>query len=150
MAASAKSYASELLRRQFMGECTPRCAARVWRHLVQAQHGACDVRARRRRRSAFGIPCVVQLRLFSARVAHHRPSITLAAAVCVPSQARADHAPPCIATHTCACAFPHDATGASSRRADMSKAPPEGISVGLKDDNLFTWEIMIVGPPSTY
>mmetsp|Transcript_44348 Transcript_44348/g.123361 ORF Transcript_44348/g.123361 Transcript_44348/m.123361 type:complete len:171 (-) Transcript_44348:243-755(-) len=32
---------------------------------------------------------------------------------------------------------------------EMSKSPPEGISVGLKDDNIFTWEVMIIGPAGT-
>ena len=32
---------------------------------------------------------------------------------------------------------------------DMMKAPPEGISVGPKDDNLFLWEVLMVGPPGT-
>ena len=29
------------------------------------------------------------------------------------------------------------------------KTPPEGISVGPKDDNLFVWEVLMVGPPGT-
>mmetsp|Transcript_13 Transcript_13/g.48 ORF Transcript_13/g.48 Transcript_13/m.48 type:complete len:170 (+) Transcript_13:153-662(+) len=34
--------------------------------------------------------------------------------------------------------------------AELSKNPPDGISVGLTDDsNLFEWEIMIVGPSDT-
>lgn len=33
--------------------------------------------------------------------------------------------------------------------AEMTRSPPEGISVGAKDDNLFTWEVMLVGPPGT-
>ncbi|KAJ8610158.1 hypothetical protein CTAYLR_010379 [Chrysophaeum taylorii] len=34
--------------------------------------------------------------------------------------------------------------------AELSKNPPDGISVGLVDDsNLYEWEIMIVGPPDT-
>lgn len=33
--------------------------------------------------------------------------------------------------------------------AELSRTPPEGISVGAKDDNLFLWEILIVGPPGT-
>ncbi len=31
----------------------------------------------------------------------------------------------------------------------MMKAPPEGISVGPKDDNLFLWDVLMVGPPGT-
>lgn len=32
----------------------------------------------------------------------------------------------------------------------MSRNPPEGVSVGLGDDeNIFNWEIMLVGPPDT-
>lgn len=34
--------------------------------------------------------------------------------------------------------------------AELSKNPPEGISVGLKDDNLFHWTVLLVGPPGTY
>ncbi len=37
-----------------------------------------------------------------------------------------------------------------NRCADLSKNPPEGISVGLKDDNLFHWTVLLVGPPGTY
>lgn len=33
---------------------------------------------------------------------------------------------------------------------EMSRNPPEGVSVGLGDDeNIFNWEIMLVGPPDT-
>jgi ubiquitin-conjugating enzyme E2 G1 len=32
---------------------------------------------------------------------------------------------------------------------DLMKSPPEGISVGPKDDNLFVWEVLMVGPPGT-
>ncbi|CAK4075650.1 unnamed protein product [Aphanomyces euteiches] len=33
---------------------------------------------------------------------------------------------------------------------ELSRNPPEGVSVGLGDDeNLFNWEIMLVGPPDT-
>ena len=32
----------------------------------------------------------------------------------------------------------------------MSRNPPEGVSVGLgDDDNIFNWEILLVGPPDT-
>lgn len=31
----------------------------------------------------------------------------------------------------------------------MVRSPPEGVSVGPKDDNLFVWEVMIVGPTGT-
>ncbi|KAJ8576493.1 hypothetical protein ON010_g2720 [Phytophthora cinnamomi] len=32
----------------------------------------------------------------------------------------------------------------------MSRNPPEGVSVGLGDDeNIFNWEILLVGPPDT-
>lgn len=32
----------------------------------------------------------------------------------------------------------------------MSKNPPEGVSVGLgEDENIFQWEILLVGPPDT-
>ena len=32
----------------------------------------------------------------------------------------------------------------------MARNPPDGISVGLgDDDNIFLWELMIVGPPDT-
>ncbi|DBA00916.1 TPA: LOW QUALITY PROTEIN: hypothetical protein N0F65_006116 [Lagenidium giganteum] len=33
---------------------------------------------------------------------------------------------------------------------EMSRNPPEGVSVGLgDDDNIFRWEILLVGPPDT-
>ena len=32
---------------------------------------------------------------------------------------------------------------------EMTKGPPEGVSVGLHDDNLFDWEVMIIGPSGT-
>ena len=32
---------------------------------------------------------------------------------------------------------------------EMCKSPPEGISVGPKDDNLFVWEVLIVGSSGT-
>ena len=32
----------------------------------------------------------------------------------------------------------------------MSRNPPEGVSVGLGDDeNIFNWEILLLGPPDT-
>ena len=32
----------------------------------------------------------------------------------------------------------------------MTKNPPEGISVGLADDDdMYTWEVMIIGPDGT-
>ncbi|CAM9449032.1 unnamed protein product, partial [Sphacelaria rigidula] len=32
----------------------------------------------------------------------------------------------------------------------LNKNPPEGVSVGLTDDdNMFMWELLIVGPPDT-
>lgn len=35
-------------------------------------------------------------------------------------------------------------------RLEMSRNPPEGVSVGLGDDeNIFNWEILLVGPPDT-
>lgn len=34
--------------------------------------------------------------------------------------------------------------------AELNKNPPEGVSVGLSDDdNMFMWELLIVGPPDT-
>ena len=34
---------------------------------------------------------------------------------------------------------------------ELDKNPPEGFSAGLiDDDNLFKWEIMVVGPPDTF
>lgn len=37
-----------------------------------------------------------------------------------------------------------------SIQLDMSRNPPEGVSVGLdEDDNLFRWQVMLVGPPDT-
>ncbi len=36
-------------------------------------------------------------------------------------------------------------------RLDLSRNSPDGVSVGLgEDDNIFEWELMIVGPPDTY
>lgn len=33
---------------------------------------------------------------------------------------------------------------------ELSRNPPDGVSVGLGDDeNIFKWELMIVGPPDT-
>jgi hypothetical protein len=32
---------------------------------------------------------------------------------------------------------------------EMTKSPPEGVSVGPKDGNIFVWEILIVGPAGT-
>lgn len=33
---------------------------------------------------------------------------------------------------------------------ELSRNPPDGVSVGLGDDeNIFHWEVMIVGPPET-
>lgn len=33
--------------------------------------------------------------------------------------------------------------------AELTKSPPEGVSVGPKGDNLFEWEVLIVGPAGT-
>jgi ubiquitin-conjugating enzyme E2 G1 len=32
---------------------------------------------------------------------------------------------------------------------ELTKTPPEGVSVGIKDDNLFHREVLMVGPPDT-
>ena len=32
---------------------------------------------------------------------------------------------------------------------ELTRNPPEGVSVGPKGDSLFTWEVMIVGPAGT-
>lgn len=33
---------------------------------------------------------------------------------------------------------------------ELSKNPPDGVSVGLgEDENIFNWELFIVGPPDT-
>jgi len=32
---------------------------------------------------------------------------------------------------------------------DLSRNPPDGVSVGLSDDNIFVWELLIIGPPET-
>lgn len=48
-----------------------------------------------------------------------------------------------------ASACPFDAVFLDCSRAELTKAPPEGVSVGPKDDNLFCWEVMIVGPSGT-
>lgn len=35
--------------------------------------------------------------------------------------------------------------------ADLNKNPVDGFSAGLiDDDNLFQWEVMILGPPDTF
>ena len=34
--------------------------------------------------------------------------------------------------------------------AELARNPPDGVSVGLgEDDSIFRWELMIVGPPDT-
>jgi ubiquitin-conjugating enzyme E2 G1 len=36
------------------------------------------------------------------------------------------------------------------RCVDLARNPPDGVSVGLgEDENIFKWELMIVGPPDT-
>lgn len=33
---------------------------------------------------------------------------------------------------------------------DLARNPPDGVSVGLgDDDNIFVWEVLLVGPPDT-
>jgi ubiquitin-conjugating enzyme E2 G1 len=33
---------------------------------------------------------------------------------------------------------------------DLARNPPDGVSVGLgEDDSIFNWEILLVGPPET-
>lgn len=32
---------------------------------------------------------------------------------------------------------------------ELQKNPVEGFSAGLEDDNIFKWEVMIVGPTDT-
>ena len=33
---------------------------------------------------------------------------------------------------------------------ELARNPPDGVSVGLGDDeNIFCWELMIIGPPDT-
>lgn len=32
---------------------------------------------------------------------------------------------------------------------ELTKSPPEGVSVGLKEDNIFVWEVLVVGPSGT-
>jgi ubiquitin-conjugating enzyme E2 G1 len=32
--------------------------------------------------------------------------------------------------------------------SDLARNPPDGVSVGLIDDNLFKWELMIIGKPT--
>ena len=34
--------------------------------------------------------------------------------------------------------------------AELTTNPPEGIHVGLKDEDLFHWTVMVIGPPGTY
>ena len=34
---------------------------------------------------------------------------------------------------------------------ELTKKPVEGFSAGLlEDDDLYTWEVLIIGPPDTY
>eukprot|EP01138_Halocafeteria_seosinensis_P013624 gb/GECG01013913.1/.p1 GENE.gb/GECG01013913.1/~~gb/GECG01013913.1/.p1 ORF type:complete len:127 (+),score=7.52 gb/GECG01013913.1/:1-381(+) len=33
--------------------------------------------------------------------------------------------------------------------SELSKNPPEGVSVGLRNDDLFQWDVLIVGPAGT-
>ena len=41
-------------------------------------------------------------------------------------------------------------THLASTAAELSRNPIEGFSAGLiDDDNVFEWEIMIMGPPDT-
>ena len=40
-------------------------------------------------------------------------------------------------------------TVVSFRFAELSKNPPEGISVGLIEENIFEWEVMIIGSIGT-
>lgn len=36
-------------------------------------------------------------------------------------------------------------------RSELTKKPVEGFSAGLLDDeNLYTWEVLIMGPADTY
>ena len=58
------------------------------------------------------------------------------------SRARARAPPPPLRART-------TLSRSASRAAEMTKSPPEGISVGPKDDNLFVWEVLLVGPPGT-
>jgi hypothetical protein len=48
-------------------------------------------------------------------------------------------------TRACAAAPPRP----PAPPAELTKTPPEGISVGPKEDNLFVWELLMVGPPGT-
>lgn len=33
---------------------------------------------------------------------------------------------------------------------ELARNPPDGVSVGLgEDENIFTWDLMIIGPPDT-
>jgi ubiquitin-conjugating enzyme E2 G1 len=35
-------------------------------------------------------------------------------------------------------------------KTELAKNPPEGVSVGLgEDDNMFVWELMLIGPQDT-
>lgn len=34
--------------------------------------------------------------------------------------------------------------------AELARNPPDGVSVGLgEDENIFVWDLMIIGPPDT-
>jgi hypothetical protein len=44
----------------------------------------------------------------------------------------------------------HDCCLVCPLPTEMSKNPPEGVSVGLgEDENIFCWDLFIVGPPDT-
>lgn len=47
-------------------------------------------------------------------------------------------------THSPTAPFPR-----TTAHTELNKNPPEGVSVGLVDDNLFEWELLLVGPADT-
>ena len=49
--------------------------------------------------------------------------------------------PPLLLTHT------H--THTYKQKTELNKNPPEGVSVGLVDDSIFEWELLLVGPADT-
>ena len=55
------------------------------------------------------------------------------------------HFPACIPTNSCV-----GYLYCPSHRTELSRNPPDGISVGLADDdNIYKWEVMIMGPQDT-
>lgn len=39
--------------------------------------------------------------------------------------------------------------GPTTKNIDLNRNPVEGFSAGPKDDNIFEWEVVLIGPPDT-